>query len=709
VPNLDAPAPIPRAPSPWPRLFVALTVLAVVLAFLSAMLTATSGRFVPQVVDLYLVCQYAKALAEGHPFRYHAGEPASTGATSLLYTLWLGFWHTLGVRGEALVAAAITTGALLYAASVALAVRTGRRLLGEREGLLAGGLLALGGPVVWSFLYGSDIALFLFLCLLLFDRWLSAFDTGRFTGVAIAGSLLALARPEGLPLGLLLAVFAFLGASPASRSDRARALLPVLAAALPLTLQRVLTGRWLGSSLADKSLLANYSPADAAFLVSAYAVDVVRGLLLGFYPAESPIGFARGNAPFFFPPLALLFVLLALAAAVPPLRFPSRTFVASILLVGLLAGANTFMGVHHNRYLLWTFPILLVLTAVGLSRLTRLLAPADPRLERALFRAGALLFLVLGFLSTVHFAAAYGAAAGEIARRELPMAEWIRANLPADAIVANAATSVDYLTGRRGLNLHGVTSPAFFGGRAAEREAGLFEALSRLPEGERPTHLLSSASGQRGSPLLRELADSPPVFATLSLGDELQLFRLREGLAGRQARPRSLPSLAAVRGREEVDRLNVCDARDENEHGYAYESRLGELRLNGTVKIADYPAGEGDPGPLRLADSGRVILGGETFRVRTRGGRDLFVVLRTSATAEAIVMRATGSLGHGFEIPESRIEVLAGEKPAARASFRAGPGWSEVVLRIPQSVVLEGATDLELRGRYAAYHYWFYQ
>ena len=42
----------------------------VVLLFLAFLLAATQGHFVPQVADLYVVCQYAKAMAEGHPFRY---------------------------------------------------------------------------------------------------------------------------------------------------------------------------------------------------------------------------------------------------------------------------------------------------------------------------------------------------------------------------------------------------------------------------------------------------------------------------------------------------------------------------------------------------------------------------------------------------------------------------------------------------------------
>ena len=692
---------------PVPARALALVVLAVVIGFLGAMLASTRGRFVPQVVDLYLVCQYARGYAEGHPFQYNPGDPPSTGSTSLLYTAWLGLLHALGARGEGLVAAAILTGCFLYALSVARAVGIGRRLAGERAGFLAGALVALCGPVVWGFLYGSDIALILFLALLLFDRWLQAFATGSFTGVAVAGGLLGLARPEGLPMALVLGAAAFFGPGPASRRERLKAFLPAGVALLPLLLQKGLTGSWLQSSVGDKSLLVNFGLVDTVGLVSAYAVDVTRGLLLGFYPSDTTVGFARGFAPYFFPPLALVLVILALALQPPPLRFAARSFVFAILGVGLLAGANTFMGVHFNRYLLWTFPPLLVLTAVGLARLTRLVAETDAPREQALFRAFAFLFLALGLLSTARFAALYGDSAGEIARRELPMAEWIRTKLPPGTAIANAATSVEYLTGHRSLNLHGVTSPAFFGNRTSEREAGTFEALARLPVAERPPYLLTSVATQAGSALLRGLTEGPPLFATTSLGDELQLFRMRWDLPGSGVRPRMPATLRETTGLTEVDRLNVCDPREEQAHGYAFESSLGDLRLHGTVGIADYATDGGIP--ERVADAGRAIFGHESFRVRTRAGSDLVVVMRTRREVEVAVVRAAGSSRHALEIAEGRVEVEAGGRPVGGLALRPAPGWNELVLTVPASAVGDGATDLLLKGRYASYQYWFYQ
>ena len=380
------------------------------------------------------------------------------------------------------------------------------------------------------------------------------------------------------------------------------------------------------------------------------------------------------------------------------------TWLVLVALVFALAGPNVFMGVHFNRYLLWAFPGLLALAAAGLGVATRLVAREDEALERGLFRAGAGLFVLLGLLSTARFAAVYAEMAGETWRREIPMAAWIRANLPPGVAIANAATSVEYLTGHRNVNLHGVTSPAFVGNRTAEREAGLFESLGRLPAADRPPFLLLTRSGYDASELMRALADAPPVHETASLGDDLLLFRARWDIVDRGERPVLPEARAATAPLEEVDRLDVCDTRDEAAHGYRYESRRGELLLAGAVGIGPLPGGE-----ATLADAGRLILGDESFRVRTRGGRDLVVVLRARTPVVARALGARGGVPTPVDVPEMGIVVRAGGREVARLALPNRPGWNEHVFRVPAEAVSEGTTDLVLSGRYAAFHYWFYQ
>ena len=674
--------------------------LLVAALFVALMLWTTGGYFVAQVSDLYVIAQYARAMAEGHPFRYNPGEAPTTGATSLLHTAILAAAHAAGARGEGLVAFAVLLGAGLYLASLPLAVRIGARLAGPREGRLAGGLVALGGPVVWGYLYGSDIALFLFLALLLLDRWLAFAAGGSPRGLALAGALLALARPEGLLIGVGLALASLL--LPAAKRGRAWLGVPVAVALGMLALQRVVTGAWLQTSVSEKALLPNYGPVESLALASKYGVDVLRGLLLGLYPPDSAIGFARGEASFFFPPLALLLVLLAVARLGDPLVRPASAWLGVVGAVFALTGPNVFMGVHFNRYLMWAFPGLLAFAAAGLGSLTRLVAREDEGLERRLFRAGAGLMLLLGGLSTLRFAAVYAELAGETWRREIPMARFIGEHLPRGVAIANAATSIEYLTGHRNLNLHGVTSPAFVGGRSAEREASMLESLVRLRPEERPPYLLLTRSSHEGSELLQALAPGEPLFATTSFGDDLLLFQAQWDLIGRGGEPLFDAARSAVTALERTDALDVCDPLDEAAHDYRYDSRHGELRLAGSVAI-------GPAGGVPLADAGRLIFGGESFHVRSRAGRELVIVMRTRSSIVARGLRASGGLASEVLVPEAGLVIAASGQPALRVTLANAPGWNEHVLRLPKELVGEGSTRLELRGRYASFQYWFYQ
>jgi 4-amino-4-deoxy-L-arabinose transferase-like glycosyltransferase len=682
----------------------------VALAYLASMLAATEGHFTAQVVDLYVVCQYARAMAEGHPFQYNAGEAPTSGSTSLLHTAILAVAHALGARGEWLVAFAVLLGALLFVASVLIARRIGRRLGGEREGLLAGLLVALGGPVVWSFLYGSDIALYMFLALLTLDGWLEWWSGGSARRLALAAGALALARPEALVIVLLLALLS-LGRRPATPRDRALVIAPTAVAFAALLTHRLIVGSWAGTSVADKALLPNFGLVDSLSLAASYGVDVIRGLLLGLYPAESPIGFYGGWAAFTFPPLALLLVLLAAARAPRTLRFPTWAWLGVVGVLFALVGPNLFMGVHFNRYLMWAFPGLLALTAAGLGVFTRALCRDDEAFERSVFRAVAAVFVLLGLLSTVRFAAVYGHMAGATWRREAKTAEWIARELPKGVPIVSFATSLEYLSGHRNLNPFGVMSADFLGQTSVERDAELYEALARQPKQSLPAYALSARSLQESSDFFREIAPGPPLFSSLSFDDDLLVLRTRWDILGRNHLHYLPATRAAVEGLGEVDRLDVCDVADEAAHRYRVSSGLGDLRFAGALVIDDYGP---EAGGLRVADGGRLVFGGEEFEVRSHGGRDLVVVARMHEAPPVHTFRPELNppnrlRTYTVSVSEAGLVVTTPLGRTPLVTLRNGPGWNEQVLRIPGSLVAEGRTRLRLTGRYDAYQYWFYQ
>ncbi len=697
-----------RAASPVATLPLLLGI-ATAIVFAAFMLRSTDGRFVPQVVDLYVVCQYAKALAEAHPFQYNVGDAASSGSTSPLFTLVLAVGHAIGVRGEALVGFAILIGAACYITSIWLACRIAQKLADRRDAILAGTLVALGGPATWGYLYGSDIALFMLLSTWLLERLLAEWPTRRPRGSIAAAVLLALSRPEGLVVAVVLGLAWSL--ENRGRPWRRSALvpwLPLVAAASVLLLQRLATGSWLGTSVADKSLIGNYGLAEGLALLTEYAQDVLRGLLLGSYPSLAPIGLSRGWAPLFFPPLWLFAIVATLVAAPAERARPLRLWAVLVVLLWGAVSPSLFLGVHFNRYLMWAFPSLLIIGAVGLGILARGLSRGDAALERRLFAALALVAVGSAFVATLRFAVFYGQLAGDVYRRDVATADWISRELPRGVAIANIATSVEYLTGHRNLNLHGVTSPQFFGNRSAEREAGTYEAMTRLPAAERPQFLLTTESTQQANETLRTLAAGPPLFRSTSFGDELLVHRLQWDLVGRGSRPLLPTTLAAVAGLREVDQLNVCDSHDERAHGYRFNSQLGGLLLHGTARVASY-AGSDQAARGPVIDAGRAILGRESFTITTLPNRDILMVFRTAPQIAANLFRASGAAQVGLEFPEAGFNVMCDGQILPRVTFRPAAGWDERVVRIPGVFVKGERTRLQLSGRYASFYFWFFQ
>ncbi len=693
----------PGMPRPRRRLLL-LVGLLVALSFVGLMLAATDGYFTPQVTDLYLVCQYAKAMAEGHPFRYNPGEPPSTGATSLLHTALLAAAHAAGMRGQGLVAFAILAGVIAYLASIDLARRIGGLLGDADSGTLAGALVALGGPLVWGYLGGSDAGLFSVLALVVFLALLRDWDRPRVPWALVAAlSLAVLTRPEGVVVALVLAIC--WQRSPGGPVRRAAMWVPVAIGLAHFALNRLLTGTWSSTSVAGRSIFDNYSLPDSLALTTEYAIDVVRGVLLGLYPSQTPIGVARGWAPYYFVPLALLLALLAVLRAPEPLRRPLGAWLWACGAGALLAMPGNHAGVHFNRHLLWIFPTVHVLAALGLRHLVFHLFAAEDGRQRA-WRLGAGAAIVLAGLSTARFAAHYAAGAGEVYRRDVAAARWIRQNLPPGATIANQATSIEYLTGHRNFNLHGVNTPAFLDNLAAERDAGTLESLARLAPAERPRYLLTTAS-QRGSVLVDLMARGAPLFRTSSLADEIEIHEARYDLVGTSHRPYLGHTGREASGLTEVDRLNVCDRRDERRHAYRLSSRIGDLALRGTPRVDTY-AGTGAGGQT-VADAGRAILGFEEFSVSTRPGQPLLVALRTADGVQAGVRQWSGSAQYDLGFPEARVALSIDGQTVAQVDARPAAGWDELTLRVGASAIRSTSTRLRVSGRYASFYYWFYQ
>ncbi len=702
----------PVTPAERTPLFpIALVCVGVSTLYVLSMLAVTDSHFVPQVSDLYLIAQYAKGFAEGHPFQYNPGESPTTGATSLLHTLFLGLAHFIGFRGEGLIAFAILSGAVFGLLTAIQTYGAGLLSSGSSRVALFGALLViLNGPLAWSFHYGADIALTLFLAAWLFKAWLMDQDPedGPSRGFVLPAALLALTRPEAAAFVALLAAWRIWDWHRRSGKWRARAIwfLPVVLALLVPLAFRLLTGSAANTSFSHKLLSANWGAFSAAVFSIEYWSDLLRGVLLGFYPASQRLGLGAGNAPYFAAPFLLVFVFIALLR---PTREMKRAgaFLTAALATAVLVTPSIHIGVHSNRYLLFTLPPLLVLFSVGVAHAADSLDAAVGLQAGVAFRRLRALALVFAVLSVARFALVYADSANSIYRKDEAIFAFINSRLPENATFLSNGTAIEYRTGRRSVNLSGVVSPGFAEILPAETEAASFDLLSRQGFGAMPPYFIAFDAYVGSSPLGSALVGGPPVFITSSLeSSELAVYPTRTDLVGKQNR---LVRLEMPGDLKLVDSLNVGDPLDERAHNYRWRSSAGPRVLFATLKLDKY-LGEGRGTGTEVADGGRVIMGHEELSVATPiVNADLWVTVRTNPEPSARLRHPEGERRLDLTIGESglRFSTSLGKTEWIRTPLQ--PGWNETQYRIPAALLEGRQTRIRIEGRYAAYGYWFYQ
>src|SRR5688572_1516481 len=180
----------------------------------------TGGEICLPLDDSFIYLQYARALAEGHPFVYTPGNAPTTGATSLAYPLLLAPPHLLRLPASWCIAWTLALGLAGYVLSALLMVKVGRRLGGPATGALALVLFLTSPFLLWGYMSGMEIPLYgtvLLASLLAYlrERGAARFPTLRWWLFALAAS-----RPEG---AILAGLFGVLMVADRLRARRAAA------------------------------------------------------------------------------------------------------------------------------------------------------------------------------------------------------------------------------------------------------------------------------------------------------------------------------------------------------------------------------------------------------------------------------------------------------------------------------------------------------
>lgn len=700
---------------PWHQaLALAGLVALLALVFWQAMSVATAGGTAPPLDDTFIYFQYARAIARGEPFSYTPGAPLTMGATSLLYPFLLAPAFVLGLDDAgALVYGYALNAALLLASALGVHFLA-TSLVGRKLALVAVLLTLLCGPVLWGFFSMMEIGLFstvlLLTCCFLKVEGRSPIPWKALT----TSSLLPFCRPEGVFMAGLVVLLVAARQAPAllqearwllrSRASRralgvggasngglawlrpasvAILLLPVLASAGMLLTVRATTGTFLMNTILSKSI--QFTPQATWFDKAGWVFQNASRLL------QDPFGLLPTYVPIVLLPIIGL-GLAGLISSEVRQRTPGLGMLAAAMFViaAVAAGQSTSAHAHHYRYIMTFYPLGMVFAVLGIREVGRL-GTRSTGLTAGL----AALVLVLMVVNLPRWVQIYAENSSDIYHQQTFVSRWINENIPPGSIVAlNDAGAIAYYGGHPvydlvGLVTNGASIPYRYGTGA------VFERIMRLPPSHRPDYfaIFPNWFGLPWGETFREIFRMQLRKTSITGGDTMVVYYVDYTAAERSSRP----SGDHTEGGEWVlvDTLNISDLQDEAHHDY----RLIDLVPRGpgelTVLREYRPAGGPD---VAILDGGRTVLGLEEFRVRTLGGKDLKLVMRTDAFFD------------------TSLRVFANNKFAGTWDYGVQrDAWVEPVFIIPGSLVSNGSTRIRLvldskTGEdYAPFHYWFYQ
>jgi hypothetical protein len=632
--------------------------------------------------DAYIHFQYARAIATGHPLRFQAGAPVTSGATSLLWPALLAPFWALGMRDEAIVWAAwalsfVALGGLAWEAW-ALTIR----LAGRPAAIGAGAMTVAFGGFVWCAASGMEVVPFAWAIARASRRaseWseagLEARTSRRSMELVALAWVVALFRPEGAVTALFVA--ATLAVFPRGPTWRKRAL-PLAAAcavlATPLLLW-ALTGSARSNTAVVKLLPGNpyYSGGTLVATVEGYARLLVGTLLNGDEHAAEFL--PHGGAPVAMAGLGAIAVLGG--------RTRSRWRAAAIVLMALTMFAPCFYYTflwNRLRYL-WPFATGWIIGVACLARLAGDAAGAIRPRWRVVtgLLCGGVVGLFVSKLDWVIDDVAQSASG--IDRQQVALGRWAKENLDSTArIGVNDTGAIAYFGERPTFDVVGLTTEGegryWVAGAGSRLEH--YERLRATAPDKLPTHFIVYPQWMAMDAVLgAPLHEATVTDSTILGGTTMRAYDADWSELGSGEKPWSPVGTGEI-----VDTLDVADLESEEIHGYEL---LG-------AREGEEVAHEGSS-----PDGATVVDGGRTRRTVERF--DAF--LPQGITVRGIV-RIDGRAG-------TRVTVTANGRPAGEFELGDDPDWMERTFEIPPSSG-RGPSNIELRmagGVVTTFHYWF--
>ena len=464
------PAPTDNGELKWVRhflIFVVLSLLAVAGYLVLAQIQ--NGEFGFPLDDAWIHQVYARSLGTRGEFGFFPGQP-SAGSTSPLWALILAIGYALHIDYRVWT---IAVSILLMAASAAISARIARRL-GANEFVgewLVPLFVIFEWHLTWAAASGMEIPLFICLSLALVEVYQSSLHP---FWIGIAAGLLALARPEGAALGLLVATGliarAWQGKSPAvgqsiggtegnvSRWRELSRVLTFFVAFALFLLPYAAFNLWSSGSILPNTFYAKSQE---------YAELLVRPIPLGVWltghgqPLLAALAnFLGRSLGLYRQPLLGAQILLVPGLAWICLKFVwtrKWDFVIPLVWIAMLPAMYAVrlpVDYQYGRYEMPIIPFIGIYGIVGTERILRIIPLRFVR--RAWGLSIAVLVVAFAWLGANQYASSVAIINCEM----VSTARWTAANLPAGALIAaHDIGAQGYFDSHPMLDLAGLVSP----------------------------------------------------------------------------------------------------------------------------------------------------------------------------------------------------------------------------------------------------------
>ena len=683
------------------------TLLVLALFCFLAANSSSKGVAMPPQTDTLIYMQYARAIAEGHPYCYISGDTPTTGSTSHLYPLLLAIPYALGAQGEALYVVSLILNIACLLLIVVLVWFIACRITPETAGY-AVFFAVLSGPLAYTVLQQSDIGVFTVLVLVFFAALLYE----RHKTAAVFLALLVWCRPEGFILAAATLGYGMIACwHPQRRRIFVLGLWGCGNVMGVLLLNKFLTGSFVFQSLAGKGYLTHLSLADAWNRSVADCVSLVTEFLFGL-----------GHSDRHFYTLPIVGGVLVLTGLFHRLmrREDCSTVADSCWALGtfgalVLVATSGWQGFRHDRHIAWLFPFFAIYAAIGIRVVKDLL----PR-THVWHWVGALVLLYQA--STIpYFAFENAVSLKNTAARMRVVSEAHRLLPPEKSIIVTWFFGAAYLMpGRPFVCARGYVTPQYVAWRDDVDKRTNIEILRRHPELRGDYWLLDRNSIIENAPLCtpfvgRKISVAHPTIAQDSYfpsSSDLGLYEADWSSLSAPRTPLATNALAAVQGWQLVDELDVGYLADEKAHLYQTSSRLPNRYIPvsaATRMIGDY----------KNTEAARMVLGSDSFHIHTAPSRDVRVVMRTADNLSSPLVkkddmqyeftRFVKNIKIGPEL-HLRVDVDGVDAGSFVVSISTSKTvWSEVVLDLPASVIRRPDPKLTISGDHVAAYYWFYQ